>query len=113
MKAQKPDCNDVIDEYHSFLAATVKFLRDVSLLYFLTGVEHAESLVAPLSRVFTCFHDFFFSKTLSSCDYPCNNNLISFQVSEGQMKWLWDGESLVFDAVAWLQSLWASRSAVC
>jgi len=53
MKAQKPDCNDVIDEYHSFLAATVKFLRDVSLLYFLTGVEHAESLVAPLSRVFT------------------------------------------------------------
>lgn len=29
------------------------------------------------------------------------------------MKWRWNSESPVFDAVAWLQGLWASRSVVC
>jgi len=29
------------------------------------------------------------------------------------MLWHWGGESAVFDGVAWLKGLWASRSAVC
>jgi len=47
---QKPDCNDVIDEYHSFLAATVKLLRDVSQLYNSKHIKAPDSLESPFHR---------------------------------------------------------------
>jgi hypothetical protein len=57
----KTQCQTIIQEYHTFLASTVKFLHEVQ---------------------------------------------------ERQMYWQWKSDSGVFDGVAWLQGLWASRKAV-
>jgi len=54
------ECQMVKQEYHSFLASTVKFLHEVQ---------------------------------------------------EKQMIWHWDAQSPVFDALVWMQGLWASRQA--
>jgi len=35
------------------------------------------------------------------------------EIQERQMLWNWGGDSGVFDGVAWLKGLWASRSTVC
>ncbi|KAG9242734.1 hypothetical protein BJ878DRAFT_543967 [Calycina marina] len=57
---KRPDCNDVIDEYHAFLGATAKFIREVN---------------------------------------------------DEEIKWRWDNKGIVYDGIAWMQRLWASRSA--
>ncbi|KAH8820029.1 hypothetical protein F5884DRAFT_762608 [Xylogone sp. PMI_703] len=54
------NCPSTIGEFHSFIAATTKFLHSIQ---------------------------------------------------ERQMFWRWDHQSPVFDSVAWLQALWASRKA--
>jgi hypothetical protein len=36
-----------------------------------------------------------------------------YEIQERQMKWNWKAGSPVLDGLAWLQSLWASRKAVC
>lgn len=36
-----------------------------------------------------------------------------YEVQEREMVWRWGAQSAVFDHVAWLQALWASRKPVC
>lgn len=35
------------------------------------------------------------------------------EVQERQMRWRWGNQSPVFEAMSWLQGLWASRKTVC
>lgn len=36
-----------------------------------------------------------------------------YEIQERQEVWRWGAESAIYDGVAWLQGLWASRDNVC